>query len=136
MSNIFESSLKDLKERIGTMEINANTIVTVLRFAMEVVESTQLKGEAQKTLVIKLVKQVVVDAPISDDKEKFLLDLVDNGIIGEMTELVDEFFEHPSDIFVDCCLSEKVFAGLDSKNQSFLAPSPSVDVQESECQYM
>lgn len=88
MSNIFESSLKDLKERIGSMEINANTIVTVLRFAMEVVESTQLKGEAQKTLVIKLVKQVVVDAPISDDKEKFLLDLVDNGIIGDMTELV------------------------------------------------
>ena len=88
MSNIFESSLKELKEKIGDMEINANTIVTVLRFAMEVVELTELKGEAQKTLVIKLVKQIVTDAPISDDKEKFLLDLVDNGIIGDMTELV------------------------------------------------
>ena len=71
MSNVFESSLKELKERIGEMEINAETIVTVLRFAMEVVEATQLKGDAQKTLVEKLVKQVVVDAPISDDKENF-----------------------------------------------------------------
>ena len=83
MSNIFESSLKDLKERIGSMEINANTIVTVLRFAMEVVESTQLKGEAQKTLVIKLVKQVVVDAPISDDKEEYLKLENDKFVISE-----------------------------------------------------
>ena len=88
MSNVFESSLKELKERIGEMEINAETIVTVLRFAMEVVEATQLKGDAQKTLVEKLVKQVVVDAPISDDKEKLLLDMVDNGIVGNMADLV------------------------------------------------
>ena len=73
MSNVFESKLKELKERIGEMEINAETIVTVLRFAMEVVRTTQLKGDAQKTLVEKLVKQVVVDAPISDDKKLLLI---------------------------------------------------------------
>ena len=48
MSNIFESSLKKLKERIGNMDVNAETIVTVLKFAMEVVEATQLKGELRK----------------------------------------------------------------------------------------
>ena len=35
--------------------INAKNIMIVLRFAMEIVEATQLKGEAQKTLVEKLV---------------------------------------------------------------------------------
>lgn len=88
MSNIFESSLKKLKERIGNMDVNAETIVTVLKFAMEVVEATQLKGEAQKTLVEKLVRQVVIDAPISDDKEKLLLDMIHNGIVGNMADLV------------------------------------------------
>jgi len=30
----------------------------------------------------------VVDAPISDDKEKLLLDLIDNGILANTIELV------------------------------------------------
>ena len=111
MSNVFESLLKELKERIGEMEINAETIVTVLRFAMEVVEATQLKGDAQKTLVEKLVKQVVVDAPISDDKEKLLLDMVDNGIVGNMADLVVSASKGEVDInsavkvASTCCLS-------------------------------
>tara|TARA_Y100001970_G_C13706488_1_gene589758 strand:+ start:92 stop:445 length:354 start_codon:yes stop_codon:yes gene_type:complete len=88
MTNVFAHSLNILKERIGDMEINANTIIKVLQFSMEVVEATQLKGEAQKTLVEKLVRQVVIDAPISDDKEKLLLDMVDNGIVGNMADLV------------------------------------------------
>ena len=111
MSNVFELSLKELKEKIGGMEINAKTIVTVLRFAMEVVESTQLKGEAQKTLVEKLVRQVVIDAPISDDKEKLLLDMVNNGIVGNMADLVVSASKGEVDInsavkvASTCCLS-------------------------------
>ena len=111
MSSVFESSLKELKGRIGEMEINAETIVTVLRFAMEVVEATQLKGEAQKTLVEKLVKQVVIDAPISDDKEKLLLDMVNNGIVGNMADLVVSASKGEVDInsavkvASTCCLS-------------------------------
>ncbi len=69
-TNVFKSSMNALKEKVGNMEINAQTVITVLRFAMEVVEATQLKGEAQKELAIKLVRQIVVEAPISDDKEK------------------------------------------------------------------
>jgi predicted nucleic acid-binding protein len=58
-TNVFKSSMKTLKEKIGNTEINAQTIITILRFSMEVVEATQLKGEAQKELAIKLVRQVV-----------------------------------------------------------------------------
>lgn len=111
MSNVFESSLKELKARIGEMDINAENIATVLRFAMEVVEATQLKGEAQKTLVEKLVRQIVIDAPISDDKEKLLLDMVDNGIVGNMAELVVSASKGEVDInsavkvASTCCLS-------------------------------
>lgn len=88
MSDTFTIAFADLKEKIGDIEINADTIIQVLRFAMEVVETTQVKGAEQKELAIKLVRQVVVEAPIADEKEKLLLDMIDNGVLGNTVDLV------------------------------------------------
>jgi hypothetical protein len=88
MSDTFTIAFADLKEKIGDMEINADTIIQILRFAMEVVETTQVKGAEQKELVIKLVRQVVVEAPITDEKEKLLLDMIDHGVLGNTVDLV------------------------------------------------
>ena len=88
METIFENSLKKLKEKTQNIEINAKTIIQVVRFAMEIVEATTLKGQQQKELVEKLVRQVIRDAPINDKKEEALLYMVDEGIIGDITELV------------------------------------------------
>ena len=81
-------SLFKLNEKIGDMEINAQTIITVTKFSMEVVEATKLKGAAQKELAISLVRQVIVEAPISDEKEKLLLDMIAQGILANTIELV------------------------------------------------
>ena len=83
-----EISLLKLNEKIGDMEINAQTIMTITKFSMEIVESTDLKGAAQKELAIGLVKQVIVEAPISDDKEKLLLDMIEQGILANAIELI------------------------------------------------
>jgi hypothetical protein len=88
MSDTFTIAFADLKEKIGDMEINADTIIQILRFAMEVVETTQVKGAEQKELVIKLVRQVVVEAPITDEKERLLLDMIDHGVLGNTVDLV------------------------------------------------
>jgi len=88
MSDTFTIAFADLKEKIGDMEINADTIIQVLRFAMEVVETAQVKGAEQKELVIKLVRQVVVEAPITDEKERLLLDMIDHGVLGNTVDLV------------------------------------------------
>ena len=87
-SSQFVVSLHKLKEKIGDMEINAQTIIKVLQFAMEVMEATKVKGPAQRDLAIKLVRQIVTDAPISDEKEKLLLDMIDQGILANTIELV------------------------------------------------
>ena len=84
----FENALGALRNKIGDMEINAGSIMTILRYAMEIVELTQVKGTAQKTLAIKLIRHVVVDAPITDEKEKLLLDMIEQDIIGNMIELI------------------------------------------------
>ena len=88
--SVYENSLSNLKEKIGDLVISAETIVLVLKFAMEVVEVTELKGKEQKDLAIKLVRVVVVEAPISDEKEKLLLDMIDNNILGNTVDLVVE----------------------------------------------
>jgi hypothetical protein len=86
--SVFENCYEELKKKTANLEITPQTVIKVLRFAMEIVEASEAKGEEQKKLVEKLVKQVVVDAPISDDKEKLLLNMIDEGILGDMASLV------------------------------------------------
>ena len=78
----------NLRKKIGNLEINAENIMTILKFAMEIVETTELKGEDQKALCIKLLRDVVVEAPIADEKERFLLNMIDNGTIGNTIDLI------------------------------------------------
>ena len=88
-NSLFAVSLRKLKGKIGDTEINAQTIIKVLRFAMEVVEAApNFKGPAQRDLAIQLVRQLVIDSPISDEKEKLLLDMIDQGILANTIELV------------------------------------------------
>ena len=53
---LFEDSLQKLKARLTNIEISAATIMKVLRFSMEIVETTQLKGEAQMELCKKMIR--------------------------------------------------------------------------------
>lgn len=85
---VFEKSYEELKKKIKDLEITPQTIIKVLRYSMEIVEASEAKGEEQKKIVEKLVKQVIVDAPISDEKEKLLLDMIEEGILGDMANLV------------------------------------------------
>lgn len=107
--NLFEYCMLELKKKIDGIEVNADTVITILKYAMEVVELSKSKGEAQRELAIKLVRKVVVDAPIADEKEKLLLDLIDNGILANTVELVVEASRGDIDVnnvaqvAVGCC---------------------------------
>ena len=86
----FDTSLKKLNGALASkgIEINSKTITTVIKISMEIVEATNLKGEEQKKLVEKLVRKIVKDAPIADEKEKLLLDMIDEGVVGAVVDLV------------------------------------------------
>ena len=84
----FDECMKNLKNRLGETEVCLENLMDVLRFAMEVVEVTQLKGSAQKELAINLVRTLVVEAPVSDEKEKLMLDMIDRGVLGNTVDLV------------------------------------------------
>ena len=86
----FDTSLKKLNSALASrgIEITSKTITTVIKISMEIVEATNLKGIEQKILVEKLVRKVVKDAPIADEKEKLLLDMIDEGVVGDVVDLV------------------------------------------------
>ena len=85
---IFKEALKGLNLKLKGTEINVSTIMTVVKITMETVELTKVKGEKQKDLAVKLIKKIVKDAPISDEKEKLLLDMLEEDVIGSTIDLV------------------------------------------------
>jgi hypothetical protein len=86
----FDTSFKKLNEELESrnIEITPRSITIVIKICMEIAEATRLKGKEQKVLVERLVKKVVKDAPISDEKEKLLLDMIDQGVLGNTVDLV------------------------------------------------
>ena len=84
----FNDYMQMLKHKLQGVEVSVENLMVVLRFAMEVVEVTELKGGAQKELAIRLVRTLVVEAPVSDEKEKLMLDMIDQGVLGNTVDLV------------------------------------------------
>ena len=107
--NLFDYCMLELKKKIEGIEVNADTVIVILKYAMEVVELSKAKGEKQRELAIKLVRKVIVDAPIGDEKEKLLLDLIDNGILANTVDLVVEAsrgdinVNNVAQVAVGCC---------------------------------
>ena len=94
----YDECRKNLLDKIGKLEINTQTIIVILKMAMEIVEATQLKGKAQKQLCIKLVKDIVIAAPLSGSHEKLILDMIDSGVLDNTIDLVVDATQGKIDI--------------------------------------
>lgn len=97
--------------RLGGREVSPQTLMVIVKYAMEVVELTKLKGSEQRQMVVDVVKQVVVDAPISDEREKLCLDMIESGVLGQTIDLVVDASKGHLDInrvaslAENCCFS-------------------------------
>jgi len=88
-AEIYNTCLENLQNELKKQNIDVSTtsITTIIRLAMEIVEASILKGEAQRELVIKIVKKIIIKAPINDAKVKAVLDMY-WPIIGQVVDLV------------------------------------------------
>lgn len=75
-----------LKER--NIEVSSKTITQIIKIAMEIVEATKLKGKDQKALVEKIVRKIVNDSPIDETKKGVIIGMLDEGIVGDVIDLV------------------------------------------------
>jgi len=87
-SKVFFDCLKKLHTKFGNQQLSMQTTIKLVRYSMEIVELTEVKGEEQKTLAIALTRKIVVDAPMKDNEKEVVLEMIDNGVIDETIELV------------------------------------------------
>jgi len=111
VNDLYFVLLQQLKTKTQNIQINSNTIITVLKFSMEIVEASHIKGRKQRDIAIRLIKQIVVDAPITNDNETLLLQMIDSGILGNTIDLVvsatkgDLDINSAAQVAVNCCLA-------------------------------
>lgn len=87
VNDVFEQLKKQLLQK--NLKVFPSTIMVVVREAMELVETTALKGIQQKELVNELLLRLVEEAThLVETQRELCLELVNTGIINETIELV------------------------------------------------
>ena len=84
----FELALTMVKNRLGVNEVTVQSLITIVKYCMEAVEISELKGSEQREMALRLVRRIIVDAPITDDQERLCLDMLDSGVLGQTMDLV------------------------------------------------
>ena len=84
---ILDAAVKEVKERLGDTGIKKSTLGVLIRYTMEAVEKTPVKGAAQKDFAVRLIGDLMRELPDGEEKA-FLLDAVDAGTVGDTIDLV------------------------------------------------
>ena len=114
-----------LKEK--NIEVSSKTITQIVKIAMEIVEATKLKGKEQKALVERIVRKIVTDAPLDESKKSIVISMLDEGIVGDVIDLVVSATKGELDInsvekvATGCCLA--FLKSRKAKNEK-LTPNP------------
>tara|TARA_A100001011_G_C14317247_1_gene848567 strand:- start:3638 stop:4195 length:558 start_codon:yes stop_codon:yes gene_type:complete len=103
---VFEQLEKKAKE-VG---IKRNTLTVLLRFTMEAIEDTPIKGIEQRDYAIKLLK-ALVESQAEDPERAILLNVIDSGILEDTIDLIvsasrgELKLNQVGEAAVSCCLS-------------------------------
>lgn len=87
IKDIFHNLLIIVKNKVSVINIRPSTLHLILKYVMEEVEKTPIKGSEQKELTLKLISSLVVDLTENED-EKVLLKLLEDGTISNMIDLI------------------------------------------------
>jgi len=84
---LMETLTNQLLVKCKDMGVKKTTVTLVIKYVIEAVEDTSVKGSAQKDYAIRLLRALVEELSQGGDKE-YLLDAIDSGSIGDLIELV------------------------------------------------
>ena len=87
IQNVYETTLQKLKVKVSAITIRSSTLHLIIKYVMELVEQTPIKGSEQKEIALKLIRALIVDFTDAED-ERVLLQLLDDGTIGNMIDLI------------------------------------------------
>lgn len=84
---LYDTTLEIIKEKVSVINIRPSTLHLIIKYVMEEIEDTPLKGIEQKEMALNLIRALVIDFTEGDD-EDVLLKLLDDGTIGNMIDLI------------------------------------------------
>ena len=87
IQNLYEQTLAKLKIKVSAINIRSSTLHLIIKYVMELVEETPLKGSEQKEMALKLIRALIVDLTDGED-ERVLIQLLDDGTIANMIDLI------------------------------------------------
>lgn len=76
-----------LLEKSKVVGVKSSTLALLIKYVMEAVEDTPLKGAEQKYYALRLIRSLVLDLAEGDDKE-FLLIALDSGSVADTFDLI------------------------------------------------
>jgi hypothetical protein len=109
-SIIYNNALLGLKDRVADLVINSTSLPLIIKYVIEIIEVTDLKGRDKKIMALKLMSSIIVDLTNEEDK-KILTPLLDDGIISDLIELVIDATKGKLDVNV----AVKIASGCFSK---------------------
>lgn len=81
-----------LKSKLKGLKITSGTLINIVRYAMEIVELTKVKGTEQKRMVIELLRDLFDgdenDLPIPEEEKALCLQLINNGSVSETIDII------------------------------------------------
>mgnify|MGYP000235846278 CR=1 FL=1 len=85
-----ETLLLKLKKilKIQNLKIDTKTAMLCLRYAMEVVELSQLKGTEQKTMALELIRTLLDESSINETKKNIIHSLLDENILESAVDII------------------------------------------------
>jgi hypothetical protein len=86
-NGLFHVLLSSLKEKISLVNIRTSTLHLLIKYVMEEIEDTHIKGAEQKTFALRLINELIIDLTEHED-EKVLLQLLEDGTISNMIDLI------------------------------------------------
>jgi len=76
-----------LVEQAKSIGVKKSTIATLIKYVMEAVEVTPLKGPEQKDYALRLIRSLVVELANEEDKE-YLFIAIDSGSVSDTIDLI------------------------------------------------
>ena len=84
---LMDALTKQLVVKCKDIGVKKSTISVVIKYVIEAVEDTPVKGAAQKDYAVRLLRALIEELSQPDDKE-YLLEAIDSGSIGDVIELI------------------------------------------------
>lgn len=86
-TSMFQNITEIMKKKLANVSLRPNTVHLVIKYIMELIEETPIKGVEQKEFALKVMRELFKDLTEGED-EIVLLKLLDDGSISNLIDLV------------------------------------------------